>query len=190
MARPSFVSRRAQRSLARLAVITALSIGASAGWTLTQPAPASAAGCVVISAVRFDATGDDSKNLNGEWVKVTNRCDRLIGVGGWRVKDRAGNKYTFASTVRMGKGSIYLHTGRGSNRPGHRYWGRTSQVWNNAGTETAYLINKAGTTVSKVTRVMRMTTPTPPPPSTGVWSTPFGTRPCWCGLEPIRPTCR
>lgn len=157
--------------LARLALALALAVPIAVGVSVATPLAASAAPCVYISGARFDAAGVDALNLNGEYVKITNRCSRIIGIGGWRVKDRAGNRYTFASGVRMGKGTIYLHTGKGTNRPGHRYWGRTTPVWNNTGTETAYLINKAGTVVSKLTRTVAATT------STSAWSTPFGSRP-------------
>lgn len=158
--------------LIRLALTMTLAVPIAVGVSVARPEVASAAPCVYISGARFDAAGVDAQNLNGEYVKVTNRCSRIIGIGGWRVKDRAGNRYTFASGVRMGKGTIYLHTGKGTNRPGHRYWGRTTPVWNNTGTETAYLINKAGTVVSKLTKTVAATTS-----STSAWSTAFGSRP-------------
>jgi len=151
-----------------------LAVPIAVGASVARPETASAAPCVHISGARFDAAGVDAQNLNGEYVKVANRCSRIIGVGGWRVKDRDGNRYTFASGVRMGKGTIYVHTGKGANRPGHRYWGRTTPVWNNTGTETAYLINKAGTVVSKLTKTVSATSATPP---TAEGSTAFGSRP-------------
>lgn len=167
-------SQRFSGRLARLALLLALAVPTAAGASVASPAPATAAPCVYISGARFDAAGVDAQNLNGEYVKVTNRCSRIIGIGGWRVKDRAGIRYTFASSVRMGKGTIYLHSGKGTNRPGHRYWGRTTPVWNNTGTETAYLINKAGTVVSKLTKTVAATSPAPP---TTEWPTAFGSRP-------------
>ncbi|MGK2849757.1 MAG: lamin tail domain-containing protein [Candidatus Limnocylindrales bacterium] len=168
---PQILSAR----LIRLALTLTLAVPIAVGASVARPEAASAAPCVYISGARFDAAGVDAQNLNGEYVKVTNRCSRMIGIGGWRVKDRAGNRYTFASTVRMGKGTIYLHTGKGTNRPGHRYWGRTTPVWNNTGTETAYLINKAGTVVSKLTKTVAAAT-SPAPPTTE-WPTAFGSRP-------------
>ena len=119
-----------------------------------------AAGCIAIQYARFDAPGNDATNLNGEYVVVTNKCSTLIGVGGWRVRDKAGNAYRFAAGVRMGKGSIYVHSGKGTNRPGHRYWGRTTPVWNNTG-EVAHLLNASGTRVSTWPRVTSTPTPSP-----------------------------
>lgn len=170
-------------------VAFALAVALVAGFgPVVQPTPrASAAGCIRISAVRFNATGDDNKNLNDEWARVSNVCSSTISIGGWWIKDRHGNKYTFASTVKMGKGSITLHTGKGTNRPGHRYWGRTSEVWNNSGIETAYLVNKAGTVVSNMTRNMSAT-PTSAPTSSS-WPVAFGSRPN-SGAVSLRDDCR
>ena len=160
------------RIVTRLFLATALALPASAGLAGPEPSGGDAASCIYISKVRFNATGSDAKNLNGEWVRVTNRCSKVISVTGWRIKDRAGNRYTFPTT-RMGRGDVYVHTGKGTNRPGHRYWGRSTPVWNNTGTETAYLINKSGTVVSKVTQTNATSTTT----SANPWSVSFGSRP-------------
>jgi hypothetical protein len=137
---------------------------------MTRAEEAAAGDCISITGARFDAPGRDATNLNGEYVKVTNRCSTMIGVGGWRLRDKAGNTYRFAAGVRMGKGSIYVHTGKGVNRPGHRYWGRTRPVWDNTG-ERAYLLNRSGTRVSIWPRATSGPTPTDPS------STAFGSRP-------------
>jgi hypothetical protein len=169
VARAHPVSRHARRILGRIALAATIALTGGVGLTLSAPAPASAASCVYISGARFDAAGNDLTNLNGEYVKITNRCSKIISVTSWKVKNSRGTTYTFPTT-RMGKGTIYLHSGKGTNRPGHRYWGRTATVWKNSGTETAYLFNKSGTLVSKLTKVMSST-------STSAWSTPFGSRP-------------
>ncbi len=183
MARPlpasrSVASRRVRQPrrsgfFVRLLLAAALAVPVSAGLTMTGVQSTAAAGCIAIQYARFDAPGNDATNLNGEYVVVTNKCSTLIGVGGWRVRDKAGNAYRFASGVRMGKGSIYVHSGKGTNRPGHRYWGRTTPVWNNTG-EVAHLLNASGTRVSTWPRVTSTPTPTP---TTNPWSTAFGTRP-------------
>ena len=167
--------RRAPRSgsIARLVLIAAIALPGGAGLTMTGVEDAAAGGCIAIQYARFDAPGNDATNLNGEFVVVTNKCSTMIGVGGWRVRDKAGNTYRFAAGVRMGKGSIYVHTGKGVNRPGHRYWGRTRPVWDNSG-ERAYLLNRSGTRVSTWPRVTSGSTTTP---TTNPWSTAFGARP-------------
>ena len=106
------------------AVLLAALSAASVGWVVGA-GPADAATCVYISTGRFDAAGDDAKNLNGEYVVLRNRCASLINIKGWRILDRQGNRYIFAS-LRMGTGTLTLHTGSGTAVPGHRYWGRTN----------------------------------------------------------------
>jgi hypothetical protein len=150
--------------------MAALALPAGTGLTMIRAEGASAGGCIAITNARFDASGNDATNLNGEWVKVTNRCSTMIGVGGWRLRDKAGNTYRFAAGVRMGKGSIYVHTGKGVNRPGHRYWGRTRPVWDNTG-ERADLLNRSGTRVSSWAGA-----PSAPAPS-NPGSIAFGSRP-------------
>ena len=167
--------RRVPRSgsVARLVLMAALAFPAGAGLTMTGVEGAAAGGCIAIQYARFDAPGNDATNLNGEYVVVTNKCSTMIGVGGWRVRDKAGNTYRFAAGVRMGKGSIYVHTGKGVNRPGHRYWGRSTPVWNNTG-ELAHLLNRSGAHVSTWPRVTSGSTTTP---TTNPWSTAFASRP-------------
>jgi hypothetical protein len=162
---------RSTRIAVRLALAAIVALPAGLALNVAAPAAADAAGCVYFSAVKFNAKGDDSKNLNGEWVKVTNRCS-MRDLGGWKVKDKAGNTYRFASPTRMGTGSIYVHTGKGTNRPGHRYWRRSAPVWNNT-SETAYLINRSGTVVHKVSKSGTTSSGS----TTSAFSVPFGSRP-------------
>jgi parallel beta-helix repeat protein len=140
-------SPRLARRLARLAMAAVIAIPIGAGMVAAQPANAEAATrCIYISGAKFNPAGPDSSHLNGEYVKVANRCASMINIKGWKVRDKAGNTYTFGS-LRMGSGTIYLHTGRGIARPGHRYWGRTEPVWGNSG-EKAYLYRGDGSKAS------------------------------------------
>ena len=47
------------------------------------------ASSVYISAVQFDAPGDDTKNLNGEWVRLANRGDDAVLLTSWTLADRS-----------------------------------------------------------------------------------------------------
>jgi hypothetical protein len=169
-------ARRSRAAVRHAGVLLAAAIVASIGW-LSEAQPADAASCVYISTGRFNAVGDDARNLNGEYVVLRNGCSRLINIRGWKVRDRQGNTYTFGY-LRMGSGSLTLHTGRGTARPGHRYWGRTRPVWDNTSTERAYLRNASGTLVSSwAPPVAPAVAPAPPPPATNAWSVAFGSRP-------------
>ena len=144
--RRSIVPRVARR-FARLAMAAAIALPLGAGLVATQPARTDAATtCIYISGAKFNAAGSDAKNLNGEYVKVSNKCSSIINIKGWKVRDKAGNTYTFG-TLRMGHGTVYLHTGKGTNHAGHRYWRRTAPVWNNSG-EKAYLYRADGSRAS------------------------------------------
>jgi competence protein ComEC len=44
---------------------------------------------------------------------------------------------------------VELHTGSGPHRATDLYWGQGSHVWNNTGTENAYLVDANGAEVTK-----------------------------------------
>jgi hypothetical protein len=97
--------------------------------------------------VRFTRIQYKSTTLNAEWVRVTNKGTTTVDLKGWTIRDAANHVYTFTSTFRLNRGgAVYVHTGKGTNKTGHRYWGRTGYVWNNTG-DTALLRNSAGRTV-------------------------------------------
>jgi micrococcal nuclease len=83
--------------------------------------------------VHYDARGDDRKNLNGEWVRITNRhVSQPLQLGGWWVRDAANRRYTFAAGTRLRPGrSLTVHVGRGSDTRRHLYWGRSIPVFVN-----------------------------------------------------------
>ncbi len=115
-----------------------------------KPTPAPAAGAVQFTKIRYDAPGADTRStasLNGEWLRLTNRTRATIDLKGWRIRDAAGNTYTFATSHKLAAGkNVYVHTGKGTNgRPDaqHRYWNRTAHVWNNGG-DTATLRSPQG----------------------------------------------
>ena len=89
---------------------------------------------LVVGRVNADAAGDDNENLNDEYVVLENRGDDALSLAGWTVSDETAKTYTFPAGVELTPGeSLTLHTGTGSDRDGHYYWGRESAVWNNAG---------------------------------------------------------
>ncbi len=102
--------------------------------------------------VNWDAKGDDSVNVNGEYVKITNRGTATVNLAGWWVRDSAtrpnGTKeetrrgYIFprGATVRAGA-SVYVNVGRApSSRPaGHYYYGLSAPIFENVTTKPSYL---------------------------------------------------
>ncbi|MFL0460534.1 lamin tail domain-containing protein [Kytococcus sedentarius] len=121
---------------------------------LIAPA-AEALPAIMISQIVYDsfgATKDDysTRSLNAEYIVLKNTTSVSRTVTGWTVKDATGFRYTLPTTTIPAKGTVRIHTGKGTNTnargattPGHRYWGKTSYVWNNTG-DTATLRNRAG----------------------------------------------
>jgi Lamin Tail Domain len=90
---------------------------------------------IKIAKIYYDSPGSDTgsnTSLNGEWVTIKNTGNSGRSLGDWRIRDRAGHVYRFASGFRLGGGeTVKLHTGRGSNSAHHRYWDAEAYVWNN-----------------------------------------------------------
>jgi endonuclease YncB( thermonuclease family) len=98
--------------------------------------------------INADAPGDDSVNLNGEWVRFTNRGVDSLDLDGWEVADEsASHRYRF-SDLRLAPGaSVTLFTGCGPDDEAARYWCVSgSAVWNNSG-DTVFLRDDLGNIV-------------------------------------------
>lgn len=83
-------------------------------------------------SVKYDAVGKDASNLNGEYLRVTNRGSSAVSLAGWHVRDGGPYNYNFPSWARVGAGkTVYVHVGRGTSGGNHFYWGRTAPVFDN-----------------------------------------------------------
>ena len=107
-----------------------------------------ASGVSIEVEVNADAPGDDSENLNGEWVRFTNTGAEPVDLDGWEVADEsASHRYEFDDTVLEPDASITLFTGCGRDTDDARYWCATnSAVWNNDG-DTVFLRDPSGNNV-------------------------------------------
>lgn len=112
-------------------------------------------GPVVITCIHFDASGNDAKNKNGEWVVLEALED--TDMSGWMLRDEADHAYQFpdgffikeGETARVYTGSEdepIGDTGCGENPDHELFWnfGR-SAIWNNSG-DVAYVRDAAGIT--------------------------------------------
>jgi len=136
--------------------VVALSLVMVLGLFVVPPAPTVAAGCVRFVAGNFNAPGNDNyaRYLNGEWVRIKNFCGKTKRIGGWKIHDyRKYHVYRFKSAVKIRPGrTITLCSGRGRDTAAKKYWGRSyGAVWNNTGTEYAYLRNRSGKLLSRWT---------------------------------------
>lgn len=108
---------------------------------------------VVISATRFNTPGDDRENLNGEYIRITNRGAMAISMNGWTLSDRTGSHvYIFPAFVLLPKSSVYVYTGSGAINDTALFMGKTAPVWGNSGDE-AVLKDNRGTVVDRRSEV-------------------------------------
>lgn len=101
--------------------------------------------------VTADAPGDDSVNLNGEFVTFTQTGAEPIELDGWEVADEsASHRYTF-DDLRLDPGSsVTLFSGCGTDDQTARYWCTSgSAVWNNDG-DTVFLRDPSGNIVASL----------------------------------------
>ncbi len=87
------------------------------------------ASSVFISATQFNAPGNYRGNLNGEWVRITNRGDGAILIAGWTLSDRTGSApYVFPAVLLLPSTSVTVFTGSGAMNDTALYMGRTAPV--------------------------------------------------------------
>lgn len=87
-----------------------------------------------ISAVRFNAPGDDRENLNGEWVRLTNTGEGPVLVAGWTLSDASGtDPYIFPAIVILPAESVTVYVGSGTMNGTALFMGRTNPVFGNSG---------------------------------------------------------
>lgn len=101
-----------------------------------------------ISAVQFDAPGDDRQNLNGEWIKVANPGPSPVIMSGWMVYDDSGQVYKFPEFALGSGATVTIYTGDGRDSATNLYMGSGSPIWNNNG-DTAILMDASGNVVSQ-----------------------------------------
>jgi len=87
--------------------------------------------CVGINQFRYNAQGNDNENLNDEFVVFRNSCTYPVSLGGWVIKDRADNTYTFSDFILANKTAVALHTGEGEDNDTDVYWSKNRAIWNN-----------------------------------------------------------
>jgi micrococcal nuclease len=105
-------------------------------------------GVEIVVDVNADAPGDDSQNLNGEWVRFTNAGSAAVELDGWEVADEsASHRYRFSDLRLEPGGSVTLFSGCGPDDESVRHWCVSgSAVWNNSG-DTVFLRDGRGNIV-------------------------------------------
>ncbi len=98
-----------------------------------------------------DAAGDDSTNLNDEWVRFTNVGREPLDLDGWMVRDESSShRYRFSDLVLGVGAAVTLRSGCGVDSASERFWCVSgSAIWNNSG-DTVFLQDPAGNVVAQL----------------------------------------
>lgn len=83
---------------------------------------------------RYDAPGDDAKNVNGEYLTITSLVTKPVNLA-WVVVEVNGNTLQLQpGTVLPKKGStVRIHMGKGTTTATTKYWGHTGSMLTNSG---------------------------------------------------------
>jgi micrococcal nuclease len=95
-------------------------------WT---PSPFS----LTVTTLHADAEGDDTENLNDEYVVFDYNGNTSINMTLWWVMDEANNEYRFQDYVLVEGFTTTLYTGSGTDTVSKLYWGSSKPIWNNDG---------------------------------------------------------
>jgi micrococcal nuclease len=93
--------------------------------------------------LNWDAPGNDTENLNGEYAVIKNESVYDVDIGGWTVKDSATKIYEFKHYILKSSQKIFLFSGIGTDSGGRFYWNNNQPVWNNDH-DTFYLRDSTG----------------------------------------------
>lgn len=118
-------------------------------WSGLTPAIPGSDG-VFITAVHYDAAGDDRTNLNDEYLILKNGGSTTIDLTGWQVRDSDGFAYTFPDISLAPGSELILHTGSGAATGTDLYLCSAVPVLNNDG-DAVTLHDPAGKAVSSFT---------------------------------------
>jgi micrococcal nuclease len=147
------ISRRYEPDVARDALYSDLQATAQSDrvglWAPDACGSPVVEGEVIEVEVNSDAPGDDSENLNGEWIRFTSVADKPIELDGWQVADEsASHRYSFDEVVLNTGRSVTLYTGCGVDSEIEVFWCEGSgPVWNNGG-DTVFLRDPSGNLVA------------------------------------------
>ncbi len=101
-------------------------------WSRELCSPGPAQGAQLRMWVNWEADGDDTKNINGEYVRLLNAGTAPVSLSGWWMRSPTPTLYRFPSgTVVQPGGRLTIHSGSGTNTATHLYWGGSSSRFYN-----------------------------------------------------------
>jgi large subunit ribosomal protein L20 len=100
---------------------------------------------LTISFIEYNPEG---KDVEGEYVRISNGSDAAIDLTGWSLRDFATRHvYTFPAFTLAAGGEVQVWTKAGADDAANLYWGNGSAIWNNEG-DTAVLSDAQGAQVT------------------------------------------
>ncbi|MFT6043696.1 MAG: micrococcal nuclease [Porticoccaceae bacterium] len=96
--------------------------------------------------VSWDAAGDDSENINGEWVDINNLGGSSLSLTGWRLRDPSTRFYEFENGVSVpAEGMLRVYVGEvpegKAESATEKYWGLTSPIYTNEVGQGTFLLD-------------------------------------------------
>lgn len=91
---------------------------------------------VVLEVVfNYDPPGDETNDLNAEWIRITNAGAEALDLSGWTIADAtASNRHLIDGLTLPVGGAVTVHSGCGTNTSTERYWcSPHNAIWNNSG---------------------------------------------------------
>ncbi len=120
-------------------------LGAAPVATLAPQAPTVDYSGLTISFIEYNPEGRD---VEGEYVRISNGSDAAIDLTGWSLRDFATRHvYTFPAFTLAAGAEVQVWTKAGDDDAANLYWGNRSAIWNNEG-DTAVLSDTQGTEVA------------------------------------------
>jgi|GEM_PF-1401056 len=97
--------------------------------------------------IRYDANGDDMKNVNGEWIRIRNTSPTRINLKGWSLRTASWQVFDFTKNVYVEPNNwILVHSGKKPKtvKPRHYYMGYAKPFLQNTQGGGAYLFDGDG----------------------------------------------
>jgi len=96
----------------------------------------------------YDASGDDNRNLNGEYITLMNRGELPVDMSGWTLRNALRVTLTIPDGfVLPPESTVTVYSGCGEDTSDALYWCSEREVWdNNSGAAT--LLDAEGTKIA------------------------------------------
>ena len=90
-----------------------------------------------ITSFHANAPGDDSQNINGEYLRISNVAPRPVDLAGYSLRDLSGKTWPLPSLIVPVGHTVKVHSGTGANQPDpdqqlEVYLGSSQPIWNNS----------------------------------------------------------